>query len=141
MRGVSKALRHGMDHLPHHRARRFLRSVIDDALLDAPEEVCGNPLQVFESRKHLPLSRRIANVLDRRGWELRSSNAGSKRVDGIRMRMEIEDLIDMTLVAIGRRGVRGILENDEARDALSSHLYETFHHKRVVLVRRREMRG
>jgi hypothetical protein len=109
-------------------------------LADSPDDVCVDPLRVFETGRHLPLSVRMANAIHRQGWELRSSNAGHKRVDGIRRRMEIEDLIDTTLVAVGRRGVSGIVVNDQARDAFVRHLYDSFHRNRVVLVRRRSGR-
>ena len=124
-----------------NRAQRFLRAILDDALTDAPDDVLGNPLDVFKNGRHLPLSRRFASALERRGWMMRSGQASRRSIDGIRSRMEIEDLLDTVLVGVGRSGIRGLLVNDQARDAFVRVLYDTFRQKRVVLVRRRHVEG
>lgn len=114
---------------------RFIRRMLDAALVDAPDDVYGNPIRYFDNGRTLPLSLRLVWAMRGAGWVMVSSNAGYRKVEGIRRRLELEDLLNMTFIAIGAALMRQMQLNDQARDRVATHLWESLHEKRVVLRR------
>lgn len=120
---------------------RLVRTIIDAALHGAPEDVCCDPARVFEGRAPHPFSRRFVRCLREAGYDVRTTaRMGTKRVDHITRRMEMEDLIDMALVSAQRQAVAAMLVNDQARDRMAERLCDTFS-RRIVLVPRRQIGG
>lgn len=117
---------------------RIIRSMIDAALEGAPDDVCGDPMRLLEGAAGHPFSRRFVRAVHDAGYTVRMTGAaGTKRVGGIRQRMELEDLVDIALVAAQRKGVTDMLVNDQARDRMAERLCDSFSRK-VTLVKPRE---
>lgn len=117
---------------------RLIRRMIDAALEGAPADVCGDPMRLLDGAVGHPFSRRFVRAVHDAGYTVRMSGAvGTKRVGGIRQRMELEDLVDIALVAAQRQGVAAMLVNVQARDRMAERLCDTFSRK-VTLVKPRE---
>lgn len=117
---------------------RLVRSIIDAALADAPADLCCDPSRVFEGRAPHPFSRRFVRCVREAGFDVRTTaRTGTKRVNQVTQRMDMEDLVDMSLVAAGRQAVVAMLVNDQARDRMAERLCDTFS-RRIVLAPRRQ---
>jgi hypothetical protein len=114
---------------------RLLRGFIDAALLDAPEDICADPRRLMESPGPHPFSTRFVRAVREAGFEITFRSIGTKRVGGITQRMDLEDLVDMSLLAAGAAAVQAMSENDQARDRMAERLADTFR-SRLILKRR-----
>lgn len=119
------------------RAQMFLRKMLDDALVDATRDVEGSVEPIIEGRSHA-LTRRLCAAIERQGYALRSHTWGTKRVDGIRRRMELQDFVD-TIVMASSPHLFGIRHNSQIRDEFVRKLYDLLHSKRAVLVRQKPL--
>jgi hypothetical protein len=97
--------------------------------------VDGDPMRYFDNGRTLLISMRLMSAMRRAGWAMVSSEAGYKRVNGIRRRLDMEDLLNGIFIAIGAKTIRQMPHNDQARDEAARQIWETFHHNRVVLRR------
>lgn len=123
-----------MDPAKRTQLVRFIRRVLDRALEHNAELVSIKPHVILDRPGAHPFSLAFVNALRGLGWELRATEAW-KITDGIRRRMELEDLIDMTLMGVTRSKLMQAAVNDRARDYLAEQLFQTLHKKRVVLAR------
>jgi len=67
------------------------------------------------------------------GYAMRAHSAGDKVVNGVRHRLELEDMFTGTLIAAGHSSLRAIQQNDQARDRLAEQLWDSLHQKHVIL--------
>jgi hypothetical protein len=119
---------------------RFVRRIIDAALDAAPDDVCCDPNVLFGGRGPHPFSRRFVRAVREAGFDVRTTaRIGTKRVQSITQRLDLEDLIDMALIAAGRQAVAQMLINDQARDRMAERLCDTLS-RRIVLVKRSDPR-
>ena len=123
-----------------HRA--FVRRMLDAALADADMEVVGDPLDCFNHGNPLPLSRRFVRAVHEAGWEFRIDRPRYKNTDGVRTRMEIEDMIDTALIATGWARMKMMLARDPAiaegaRAELTARIHQRLQQDKVVVRRRR----
>lgn len=119
------------------RGTLFIRNMIDAALAGAGEDadVYGDPLRYFDNGRHQPLTLGIARAIGSAGWIVKSSQAG-RRSSPSRERMDLEDLISMALIALGRQKMRDMAHNVQARDHAASAIWDTLHHAKIVLGKR-----
>lgn len=114
---------------------RLLRGFIDAALVDAPEGICADPRRLMSAPGPHPFSSRFVRAVREAGFEIAFRRIGTKRIGGVTQRMDLEDLVDMTLLAVGASAVKAMRVNDEARDRMAERLADTFRN-RLILKRR-----
>jgi hypothetical protein len=112
---------------------RFVRKMLDTALEDAPADVWDDPAKAFDNGRTLALSLRLVRAIHTAGFVMRAHSGGPKIINGMRERLELEDMFDATLIAAGHSSIKAIQQNDQARDRLAEQLWESLHQKHVVL--------
>ena len=117
----------------------LVRHVLDAALIDAPSDILTDGFDRIGSGVTSFLALRMTRAFADAGWALASST-GWKRVDGVRQRMELEDLIDGTLFSCGREVIGLMKSGDHAarvagREYVARRIWEALHHKKAVLRR------
>jgi len=117
-----------------NRKIRFIGKLLDDALDGATDSDFINPQRLLERGGPHPLSVRLARAVEQAGFMLRT-NGKMVRAHGVRRRLQLEDEIDPILVWVGARLLNNARYNSQARDQLATKIYESFHRKRLVLVR------
>ena len=124
-----------------HRRVAFVRDMLDLVLEGADANLVGDPNKFFDHGRALPLSIRLVRAFSQAGWDMVIQRASWRHVDGVKLRMGLEDFVTTCLVGAGKDVLERMIHKDDAvaegaRAEVAMRIARYFHAQGVVARRR-----
>lgn len=118
----------------------FIRAMLDRVLEGADATLVEDPSRYFDDGRSLPLSIRLCRAI-MMDWRIEIRREDWRHVDGIRLRLGVEDFLNSCLIGAGKAALARMLSRDEAiaegaRTELAVRIAREFHRQGVVVRRR-----